>query len=121
LAHINTTGVHVPLWLVSDSPTMGWSLSSRYPHQEGSFYGNIFVSPPKAYYCDGKDFAVGVVAGRIGSTQVGAPYINSYSYNGSVCQSKNTWTNCSSADSPNAAAGFKACSGFNHIVTVWRQ
>jgi hypothetical protein len=121
MAHVNTTGVHIPIWLVSDKSNIGFKLSSSYPHQEGSFYGNIFVSPPQAYYCDGKDFAVGVVKGRIGGGQVGAPYTNNWTWNGSTCKSPNGWENCTPADSPYSNSGFKACSGFNHIVTVWRK
>ena len=121
MAHVNTTGTHIPIWLVADKPNIGWSLSPDFPRQEGSFFGNFFVSPPKAFYCEGKDFAVGVVAGRIGSNQVGAPYVNSFGDNQSLCQSPNDIPNCAPADIPNAAAGFKACAGFNHVITVWRQ
>src|SRR2546430_2241652 len=67
LAHVNTSGVHIPLWIVGDNSILGWGLDSAYPYEEGSFFGNIFVSPPKAYYCNGKDFDVGVVPGRIGA------------------------------------------------------
>ena len=59
LAHVNTTGQHIQLWLDSDVPSIGWGRSTDYPYQEGSFFGNIFESPPKAYYCDGKDLQSG--------------------------------------------------------------
>ena len=41
MAHINTAGVHVPLWIDSASPAIGWGTSSSYPMQEGTFFGNI--------------------------------------------------------------------------------
>ena len=46
--------------LFLDATELGWGQSASYPYQEGSFFGNIFTSPPTMYYCDGKDFAVGV-------------------------------------------------------------
>src|SRR5581483_5655457 len=54
LAHVNTSGQHITLWLDGDSSAIGWGRSTDYPYQEGSFFGNIFVSPPTAYYCNGK-------------------------------------------------------------------
>ena len=47
LAHVNTTGKHIQLWLDSDAPSIGWGRSTDYPYQEGSFFGNIFESPPR--------------------------------------------------------------------------
>jgi hypothetical protein len=113
VAHINTAGVHIPLWLVDQQAHIGWGLSPSYPNQEGSFFGNIFVSPPQMHFCNGRNFNSGVVPGRIGS--------------GSVVPFKNPWgasamcdQYCTPADIPNAASGYKACAGFNEVVTVWR-
>ena len=118
LAHINTTGQHIPLWLDGDSPNVGWGQSTSFPFQEGSFYGNLFTSPPKAYYCDGKDFAFGVVPGRIGATQAGAPYTNPLGTN-VLCKYRCTAANTS-------GDGFSSCPGygadkFSHVMTVWRN
>ena len=115
LAHINTSGVHIPLWIDGDSPAINWSQNSAYPDQEGSFFGNIFESPPIAYYCNGKDFDVGVVPGRIGAGQTNAPYKNPFSGTG-YCRD-----HCTAADIPHQGDGYKACAGYNHIVTVWRN
>src|SRR6185295_8566524 len=89
--------------------------NSSYPDQEGSFFGNIFVSPPTMYYCNGKDFDVGVVPGRIGAGQNGAPYKNPFGGNG-YCKD-----NCTPEDIPHENDGYKACIGWNHPVTVWRN
>jgi len=35
LAHVNTSGVHIPLWLDGDSTAIGWNLDSDYPYEEG--------------------------------------------------------------------------------------
>jgi hypothetical protein len=115
LAHVNTSGAHIPLWVVGDNPVLGWGLSSSYPDEEGSFFGNIFVSPPKAFYCNGKDFAVGVVPGRLGAGLGNAPYSNPFGGAG-YCRD-----NCTPADIPNQDAGYKACMGYNHVFTVWRN
>ena len=115
LAHVNTTGIHISLWLDGDSPALGWGQSASYPQQEGSFFGNIFTSPPTMYYCNGKDFDVGVVPGRIGAGQSGAPYSNPFPGSG-YCKD-----NCAAQDYPNQNDGYKACHGWNHVVTVWRN
>jgi hypothetical protein len=115
LAHVNTSGAHIALWLDGDSPAIAWNQNSAYPDQEGSFFGNIFVSPPVAYYCNGKDFDVGVVPGRIGAGQSNAPYKNPFPSPG-YCRD-----HCTPADNPHAGDGYKACAGYNHIVTVWRN
>lgn len=116
LAHVNTSGQHINLWLDGDSTAIGWSQSADFPYQEGSFFGNIFVSPPTAYYCNGKDFDLGVVPGRLGVGQPGAPYVDPLTTPGGYCKDV-----CTPADYPNSADGYKACYGFNHIVTVWRN
>ncbi|HXU04453.1 MAG TPA: hypothetical protein VN903_26005, partial [Polyangia bacterium] len=108
--------VHIPLWIVGDNPVLGWGLDSHdYPDEEGSFFGNIFVSPPTAFYCNGKDFDVGVVPGRIGAGLGNAPYRDPFGGSG-YCRD-----NCTPADIPDQNAGYKACMGYNHVITVWRN
>jgi hypothetical protein len=117
VAHINTAGVKVPLWMVAtpqSHPQIGWTLSPTYPNQEGSFFGNVFVSPPVMHYCNGRNFDAGVVPGRIGSGSA-APYTNPWGYN-TRCDAY-----CTAADYPDAASGYKACAGYNAVITVWRQ
>jgi hypothetical protein len=101
LAHVNTAGVHVPLWLDSNDTAIGWGVDrTNYPMQEGTFFGDIIdtgslsaiskpgVTAPVAYYCDGAGFASGasgVVAGRLGANQSGSPYSNPFG-TGTLCQ-----------------------------------
>jgi len=126
LAHVNTTGQHIAIWLDGDSPAIGWGQNSNYPFQEGSFFGNLFVSPPHAYFCNGKDFDRGVVPGRLGATQVGAPYVNGLAtFNGTgnldtLCSS-GAWWDCARATAPHDTDGFAKCSTYTHVVTVWRD
>ena len=84
MAHVNTAGVHVPLWMDSTMSSIGWGVDrTNYPMQEGTFFGDIIdtgaltatskpgVTAPVGYYCDGAGYpagANGVVAGRIGGT-----------------------------------------------------
>jgi len=116
LAHVNTTGTNIPLWIVGNVPGVGWGLSESNPNQEGSFFGNIFVDPPIAYYCNGEGFDQGVVPGRIGADQADAPYVNPFAAVGGACK-----TVCTPMDIPNQKDGYKACYGFNHVLTVWRS
>jgi hypothetical protein len=113
VAHINTAGVHVPIWLVADKkqqPQIGWGLSEWFPHQEGSFFGNIFISPPRMYYCNGRDYDVSTVPGRIGYDTSVRPYVNPWGYD-ALCDSK-----CGKANT----AGYADCYGYKQVITVWR-
>ena len=93
MAHVNTAGVHIPIWMVAEAPQIGWGLDLvNYPKQEGTFFGNIIetgdltqmnmagVIGPAAYFCEGAGFADGTVQGRLGVGQSGAnlPYRNFY-------------------------------------------
>jgi len=118
IAHVNTAGVHVPLWLDSDPQNngVGWGTNPSYPAQEGSFMGNLFTSPPIAYYCNGRDWDISIVPGRIGANQVNAPYKmipGEPSYCQDFCTPSDSYTN-------GKPDGYKACAGNNQIVTVWR-
>jgi hypothetical protein len=116
LAHVNTSGQHIALWLDGDNSAMGWGQSGDYPYQEGSFFGNIFVSPPAPYYCNGKDFDQGVVAGRLGANS-GAPYINPY---GST-QLCSTFCSAHGSDGFNSCPTYNPSTSYPHIITVWRN
>ena len=112
MAHINTTGRHVNLYL--DSPVvLGLGRSNTYPMQEGAFFGNIFVSPPQGFYCNGYDSDRGPAAGRIGANQVGSPYHNPFGGAGR-CQD-----NCSVVGANSEAFG--SCNGYNNVITVFRD
>jgi hypothetical protein len=127
LAHVNTAGVHIPLWIVGPDP-VGWGQNTAYPNQEGTFFGNIFrtntVGHTDAYYCNGPGFNVDVVPGRLGATQVNAPYRNMFT--SGYCNING----CVASDSRTGSVpdGYKACamgdgaqSAWNSMLTVWRQ
>ncbi|HEY2901594.1 MAG TPA: RICIN domain-containing protein [Polyangia bacterium] len=120
MAHVNTAGVHIPLWLVSPSAVVGWGRNPGYPNQEGTFFGNIFNPDQRsgridAFYCNGPDWAKSVVPGRLGANQANAPYANPFGVD-ALCAG-----HCVAADAPNQNDGFKTCMAFNTPVTVWRQ
>ena len=115
LALVNTTGDHYPLWLVAQNTSIGWGLDSSFPFQEGSFFGDIFTSPPYAYYCGGRDFGISPIPGRIGGAQVAPPYTNAAGVGGKCLPS------CTAADYPHQTEGVKACFGWNEVVTVFHQ
>jgi len=129
LAHVNTAGIHIPIWIVGQNTGLGWGQSATYPNQEGTFFGNIFsintAGHTDAYYCEGPGFDKSVVDGRIGSNQVGAPYRDMFA-DGYCASNYNCVT--SDAKTSNVADGYKACTmgdgsmqAWNQLVTVWRQ
>jgi hypothetical protein len=157
MASVNTAGVHVPLWMDSNDSVIGWGIDRvNYPMQEGTFFGDILdtgslasiskpgVTAPVAYYCDGAGFpagASGVVAGRLGANQAGAPYKNPFG-TGVLCQnapsgaaigqfSMGVGGSCPPGSSSNPAAGcpdgYKALTTstnggtWQHGITVWRN
>ena len=117
LSMINTTGMHYPIWIDGQAASVGWGTDPSYPYQEGSFFGNLFSTQTTApaYYCEGRDFGVKPIPGRIGSAQTSPPYTDIYGV-GNKCT-----TYCTPADYPHAAEGSKACSGWNQILTVYHQ
>src|ERR1041385_5116916 len=90
MAHINTSGVHVPLWFDSEATPIGWGTNPNYPAQEGTFFGNLIttgslanlgmpgINGPAAYFCEGAGITAGVVSGRLTSGITGVPYVNPY-------------------------------------------
>jgi hypothetical protein len=122
LAHVNTTGVHIPLWLVSPDPAIGWGTDPQYPNREGSFFGNIFTPNPSsglvdAFYCNGPGFSTDVVPGRLGAAQSGAPYTDPYV---TTNDPAGTCAPCASTrpDGPSSCTADRV--SFGSPITVWR-
>jgi hypothetical protein len=163
MAHINTAGVHVPIWLDSSDTAIGWGVDrTNYPMQEGTFFGDLFdtgslsnigkqqINGPAAYYCEGAGFptgANGVVAGRLGANQSGAPYTNPFG-TGATCQGVTMGNNaavnvgyytggiggsCPAGSNTNPSQGCPDgyqemqypygtnAVPWNHAITVWRN
>jgi hypothetical protein len=115
MAHVNTTGQPIAVWLDGQAP-VGWGRSPSYPVQEGTFIGNLFTSPPIARYCGGRGYGSNVVKGRIGDdSQVSKPY--------SVMTSGTGSTRCDNICSRDASGdGYVDCSPIaGKALTVWRQ
>ncbi|MES1208542.1 MAG: RICIN domain-containing protein, partial [Pseudomonadota bacterium] len=157
MAHVNTAGIHVPLWLDNNSTLangsmpINWGVDRvNYPMQEGTFFGDILdtgpltsiglaaATAPAAYFCDGAGFpagASGVVAGRLGANQSGAPYKNPFG-NGVMCQNASATPKYSNGSSNSCPPGSYAnpsvgCpDGYDTLttsvpwknaITVWRN
>jgi hypothetical protein len=122
IAHVNSAGFHIPLWLDSPQPNVGWGQNSSYPNQEATFFGNIFTSPPQAYYCDGAGYSGGrsIAAGRVNgddNTIVKNPF-------GSPVYCSNTSGNVayysSGASTPDGYSQISYQHAWTHPVTTWR-
>jgi hypothetical protein len=116
LAHVNTSGVHIPIWLDSEG-AIGWGQNTSFPYQEGSFFGNVFVNPPQGFFCNGKDFSSATVPGRLGVGQSNAPYTDPYGTPGPCAN----YCTASAAKTNNVSDGFSQCGAYTHVVTVWRN
>jgi hypothetical protein len=118
LAHVNTTGVHIPLWMVSPMTAIGWGQSSWYPTREGTFFGNIFTPDAtgtvRAHYCTAPSVASNTVPGRLGATQSSTPYTDPYAAPG-VCDSSCTMFG---SDGPSACPADGRT--WSYPITVWR-
>ena len=122
LAHVNTTGTHIPLWMVAPMTPIGWSQSPWYPTREGTFFGNIFQPDSsglvRAHYCTAATVMNNAVPGRLGANQTGAPYTDPYASPG-YCDSS-----CKMTGANGKIDGASSCPAdgytWNNPITVWR-
>src|SRR5262249_13020402 len=70
------------------------------------------------YYCAGPQVKTSPPSGRLGSAQTSPPYVNAFGSQYAQCSG---YTNATPADNPYSSEGYKAVSGWNYPVTVWRQ
>ena len=115
MAHLNTAGVNVPIWLSSETPGIGWGRNSAFPIMEGTFFGNLMGpggdGKVPAYFCEGSGFGNGIVPGRLGAKQANSAYRNPFG-DGAKCDDH--CVKHSSGD------GYTSCYGYTNPVTVWR-
>ena len=114
LAHVNTSGDTSPCWLDGPDPAIGWGRSTSYPYQEGSFFGNIFTSPPRP------TTATARTSTTASSRAAWAPRRWRRLTRTRSARARLQGL-CAAADEPNSSDGYKSCDGFTHVVTVWRQ
>jgi len=115
LARMNFAGMHVPLWMDSASPSIGWGQNSSYPVQEGSYFGDVMRANSDgtvhAWYCEGRDYKKGIVPGRLGAGDPSGIYKNPWGA-GALCDD-----HCVKYGSD----GYTSCNGVANPITVWRQ
>ena len=136
MAHINSSGTHIPLWM--DSPdSVGWGTSPAFPTREGTYFGQFMVTNSAynidAYYCNGPGADQNVVPGRLGANQGSVPYANAWptsaGFDG-MCETSHIDKNkvdhgkCVPHSSNGVIDGDSSCTlnntTFNHPLTVWR-
>jgi hypothetical protein len=136
MAHVNSSGTHIPLWM--DSPdSLGWGTSSWFPTREGTFFGQIMVTNTAynldAYYCNGPGADQNVVPGRLGANQSSVPYANAWptsaGFDGQcetnhVDKSGYDHGKCTAHTTNGVIDGETSCvlngATYTHPVTVWR-
>jgi hypothetical protein len=122
MAHINTAGISIPIWLDAAAPSIGWGQNPSYPNQEGTFFGDLMRTNPTtglvdAYYCNGAGFNTSVVPGRLGGYQSYAPYRNFFG-TGALCSADCKHTPQETDGVPD---GYTACGTWDRTITVWRR
>jgi hypothetical protein len=136
MAHVNSSGTHIPLWMASPD-SLGWGTSSWFPTREGTFFGQMMVTNTAynldAYYCNGPGSDDNVVPGRLGANQGAVPYANAWpktaGFDG-LCETNHVDRSgydhgkCTPHYTDGVIDGDSSCvlngATYNHPVTVWR-
>jgi hypothetical protein len=145
MAHINTSGTHIPLWMVSPDTNVGWATSPAFPTREGTFFGQIMVADANnnidGYFCNGPGADQNVVPGRIGVNQGEVPYANAWPKSAGMdglCDTNHSTGTCTAHTYNTSTKVFGCAIGssncvidgpqsctlnnvvYDHPVTVWR-
>jgi hypothetical protein len=131
MAHINSSGVHIPLWMDAPMSSVGWGKSPWFPTREGTFFGELMVVNTgynlDAYYCNGPGTDQNVVPGRLGANQGAVPYGNAWPtsarFDGKCGNSLTAHSTGGCVDNA-AGDGATQCNlngtTWNYPMTVWR-
>jgi hypothetical protein len=131
MAHINSSGVHIPLWMDSPMSTIGWGQSPWFPTREGTFFGQIMVANAAnnldAYYCNGPGSDKNVVPGRLGANQGSVPYADAFPTSAGMdgkCGNSLIAHSTGGCVDNSAGDGATQCklngTMWNNPITVWR-
>jgi hypothetical protein len=134
MAHINTSGVHIPLWMVGPESSVGWGQSPWFPTREGTFFGQMMLVDVNnnldAYYCNGPGSDKNVVPGRLGFNQGAVPYQNAWPASAGMdgmCDTSHSTGTCTKhalSTGETTTDGPDSCTlngvTYNNPLTVWR-
>jgi hypothetical protein len=128
MAHINSSGTHIPLWMDSPASSVGWGRSPWFPTREGTFFGQIMLTNADntldAYYCNGPGADENVVPGRLGFNQENVPYSNAWPKSAGMDGLCNTNHSTGKCTPHSSGDGDESCllNGvtWSHPITVWR-
>lgn len=118
LAHVNTSQLGAPLWLVSGAPSMGWDTTPAYPIREASFFGNVWSGTSASYYCASPASATAApLPGRLDAATESRGIAAYQSADDVVAGT------CAACES-SSASGLGSCAvggtTFAHVVTTWK-
>jgi hypothetical protein len=134
MAHINTSGVHIPLWMVGPESSVGWGQSPWFPTREGTFFGQMMLvnaaNNLDAYFCNGPGADQNVVPGRLGFNQGTVPYQNAWPASAGMdgmCDTSHSTGTCTKhalSSGETKTDGPDSCTlngvTYNNPLTVWR-
>ena len=131
MAHVNSSGTHIPLWMVSPDMSIGWGTSPAFPTREGTFFGQLMLTNAEnnidAYYCDGPGTDQNVVPGRLGANQGSVLYANAFPKSmgmDGLCDTAHSTGGCTTHMTNGVVDGDASCSllgtTYKHPLTVWR-
>ena len=134
MAHVNTYGVHYPIWIDAAPTSVGWGAPASNYKMEASYFGNFVVTggmnhgtlqAPLGYYCQGDDMFNGrPVPGRVGDQNpVGAAPYYDFAGGGTTCAGSR---NCTAHSTNGVIDGYSDCADgvggrFTNPLTVWRD
>ncbi len=128
LALTNASGVHVSVALTSALPQIGTATLSTHPYEEGTYFGNVFVSPPKFFVRPGKNYSIGRQLNRscyiadaraeASSPSVGCMYREAIRPCTLVADTTTARSCVADADGDPTTTGTTT---WNNVITVWRD
>ncbi|MBV8196466.1 MAG: hypothetical protein JOY80_13175, partial [Candidatus Dormibacteraeota bacterium] len=133
MAHINSYGVHYPIWIDAAPANVGWGLPPSTFGMEAAFFGNIMVTgnmnhgnlaAPLGYFCRGDSGFNAGAPGRVGDFNIpGVPPYYDTTGGGTTCGGSGR---CTAHTTNGVVDGYTDCADgsnnrFYNPVTLWRD
>ena len=117
LAHVNTSGVHIPIWLDSEG-AIGWGQSTTLPVPGGLVLRQHLREPAEGLLLQRPRLRLGDRPGPPRRRPVQRALHRSVRHARPLRRLR---ARPSSSTTNGVADGYSACNGYTHVVTVWRN